>query len=288
MEAQARCADGCNRFVRDDVRRFFFQTAVAVGVMLLAGVAMVLYIRRVAGALEKPLELPTLLALFLPVAVIAVCLRWATRGRAIANSWPARWILNALPTVAMVAIAMALSIPGTFAATWAVLWGVVVVAEICSWSAFMLSGAPRPAPTIARVHRLGDRKLRFDLPHQAQPRLLGEDISQQITLGNTKDGRNLYRGWIRATFQARQRIETIHVAFCPPFETTPTLTARQVQGPPATTKISQLLPYGARLELRLDAPAEGESRVLFSFSAQEKIENRDKMTAESERMKDEE
>jgi hypothetical protein len=60
----------------------------------------------------------------------------------------------------------------------------------------------------------------------------------------------------------------MHVAFCPPFAATPEVKVSQIDGPEVRIKTAQLLPYGARLDLKLAAPAEEPTSVTLRFSAQ--------------------
>ena len=53
--------------------------------------------------------------------------------------------------------------------------------------------------------------------------------------------------------------------FCPPFASVPQLDFEQADGPPARVKLGQLLAYGARFEVKLDAP--GPAEILIAFSA---------------------
>ena len=52
-----------------------------------------------------------------------------------------------------------------------------------------------------------------------------------------------------------------------PFNRAPRLEVRQREGPAARVKTTQLLPYGARLDLKLAAPAEKPLVVLLQFTA---------------------
>ena len=66
---------------------------------------------------------------------------------------------------------------------------------------------------------------------------------------------------------AGQRTHNVHLAFCPPFARTPELAVEQVDGPRCRIKTVQLLPYGARLEVKLAAAAESATGVLLKFCA---------------------
>jgi hypothetical protein len=60
-------------------------------------------------------------------------------------------------------------------------------------------------------------------------------------------------GEFRCCFQARERTQSLHVAFCPPLAGTPELHVEQLSGPEAQIRIVQNQPYGVRLDLRLVA-----------------------------------
>jgi hypothetical protein len=74
-------------------------------------------------------------------------------------------------------------------------------------------------------------------------------------------------GWIRAAFAAGQRTANVHLAFCPPTAATPEVEIEQIDGPESRVQVSQVLPYGVRVELKLSEPAEESTIVLLQFSA---------------------
>ncbi len=90
---------------------------------------------------------------------------------------------------------------------------------------------------------------------------------QQLTRTRAADGSERLSGWLRAPFLAGQRTASVHVAFCPPFAAVPELSVEQVDGPPARVKTAQLLPQGARLDLKLASAAEEPHDVALEFSA---------------------
>ena len=81
------------------------------------------------------------------------------------------------------------------------------------------------------------------------------------------DGTEELSGWLRMPFAAGQRTGSVHVAFCPPLPAAPELSVEQIDGPEARVKTAQLLPYGARLDLKLVAASEEPASVLLQFSA---------------------
>ena len=64
-----------------------------------------------------------------------------------------------------------------------------------------------------------------------------------------------------------QRSGSLHVAFCPSFEQEPQVEAEPVCGPDCRIKAAQVLPYGARLDVKLDEPAAQDASVLVWFFA---------------------
>jgi hypothetical protein len=93
------------------------------------------------------------------------------------------------------------------------------------------------------------------------------EVTQQLTRSTTAEGADEFAGWVRAPFAAGQRTSSVHLAFCPQFARTPELVVEQIDGPEARIKTAQVLPYGARLDLKLQTPAETPETVVLQFSA---------------------
>jgi hypothetical protein len=67
--------------------------------------------------------------------------------------------------------------------------------------------------------------------------------------------------------KTRQRVHHLHVAFCPPLAGVPEFACEQTDGPESTLTAGQVETYGARIDLRLAAPAgEGESVVVEFYA----------------------
>jgi hypothetical protein len=75
-------------------------------------------------------------------------------------------------------------------------------------------------------------------------------------------------GSVRTVFAAGQRTENCHVAFCPPFPSSPRVACRQLEGPETRIKLAQVLPQGVRIELRLAEAPDEEATVLLEVVAQ--------------------
>jgi hypothetical protein len=93
------------------------------------------------------------------------------------------------------------------------------------------------------------------------------DCLQQIRRLRDTDGAEAVHGRLRLELARGQRVDHLHVAFCPPFPAAPEFAIEQLEGPEATLTASQVESYGARIDLRLASPArEGESLVVEFYA----------------------
>jgi hypothetical protein len=239
---------------------------VGMLVVLMATAAVLVAWRRIAGALAVPLEVPLLLATGFLSAVVAVASREACARRR-SRLDLALWIA---PTPALLLLGVALSLPGTSTAGLIVFWGLLVVEETWSWRRAPWRGQVRAArehppqsePELAPVQR-EEPEHRQAVVDECPP----EEVTQQLTRGRGADGSEHITGWLRAPFAAGQRTAVVHVSFCPPLNKIPELKVHQADGPKARIKTAQLLPHGARLDLKLSQSAEQSASVLLQFSA---------------------
>ena len=71
------------------------------------------------------------------------------------------------------------------------------------------------------------------------------------------DGSEIVRGRICVVVPEGSRTGSGHVGFCPPFATIPTVEAvTDYDGVEALVSAAEVLPWGVRIECRLDEPAE--------------------------------
>jgi len=96
---------------------------------------------------------------------------------------------------------------------------------------------------------------------------LDANVLQQLTRIRNENGVESIFGTLRAEFAAGQRHATLHVGFCPPLAGVPTVDADPADGPDATVKVIQAFAHGARLEVRLAAPATEPCSVLLELTA---------------------
>lgn len=232
--------------------------------------------------------------------------RLLAHGNHGANVWARPWLAALIllgPTAAVAATGLALSLPGTSVAGLAMLWTILAVGELSGLVLVRFAAsvrhsmvrAWRQAGRIPRAFRsaasgeLAERRIRIDAPHEPvnqvieQPPLRTQaddgpseatcdavperSVTQQVTRLQASDGTETISGWLRASFQPGQRTASVHLAFCPPFSGMPSVEVEQVDGPPGRIKTVQLLPYGARFDLKLFNDAEEPLDVLLQFSA---------------------
>jgi hypothetical protein len=233
---------------------------------MFACAALVFAWRRVSGALVSPLSPALLISSGLLAAISALGIRtlWRRSSDRKASS-QGDLILDILLGASLLIFAVALSLPGTNAWGLGGFWLLIAAFEIWAWR-------PR-ADVVVRASRLhlGVMALASRL-HIKQPRrphhiLPAKGVTQQLTRSTTAEGGDVLSGWLRLDLAPSQRTGNLHVAFCPPFAGTPELTAVQLDGPEARIKIAQLLPYGARLDVKLIALNKEPAGVLVQFTA---------------------
>jgi len=247
---------------------------VGMLVMVTGAVALLMFWRRIAGALDVPLAPPLLLATGLFAAAVAVAAREAWNRRSFeaprSHLDLALWIA---PTPALIMLGMAVSLPGTSTGGLIVFWGLLLLEETWSWRRSPWRGAtliPRDEPTEPPSVEPTPEPA-FHEEAENLPAVVDEcparEVTQQLTRDVDADGVERISGWLRAEFEAGQRTSVVHLSFCPPMNKTPELMVEQADGPTARIKTAQLLAHGARLDLKLSQPADEDDSVLLQFSA---------------------
>jgi hypothetical protein len=210
-----------------DLRRI--STVVVLG--LLCAAAVLIVWRRLAGALVNPLGPAALLSAGAVSIAAAATIRLNHRlDRAV-------MIVTSLVTAVLIG---GLCLPGTPLVAVIVVGLFFVAEEGWAWSY---------------------------LRHRGNAQRPSEQIIQQLTRTLASDGTESLSGLLRTPIAAGQRTANVHVAFCPPLAATPELQVEQTAGPPARIKTAQLLPYGARLDLKLAAAAPQTATITLRFSA---------------------
>lgn len=213
----------------------------------------------------------------------------------------------AIPTLSVIAVAASLSIPQTNALGLLLLWSFPLATELAVFLGVSRWAHPAQLPpsrlhpvqvtpaqpeTDERLHLTDpptppnnpldfqdepspeipsdDPNFRFDPPHETPPpHWPDEDVSQQLTRRRTSEGIDSMHLWVRADVPSGSRVGVAHLAFCPPFDDTPEVLFEQADGPEATIKLGQVLPYGARLEWKLEAVSESDESILIEVFVQD-------------------
>jgi hypothetical protein len=167
--------------------------------------------------------------------------------------------------LAVLAIAASLSLWGSHPVALLGLWAMVVGEEVWAWRRLL----PPMHFTGTKVTKNPHRTPRpAESPgEEREPSEPGADVLQQLTLRASAEGGQELSGWLRVPLTAGQRTGSLHVAFCPTFNDVPSVQAEPVSGPDCRIKAAQVLPYGARLDFKLDQPARQGESVLVWFHA---------------------
>ena len=245
---------------------------------LMVAVAALLVWRRLGGALVAPLGAWTLLATGVTIAAFGVVA--GRLGSAIQPVDPRALGAPRLCRMALfapiAATAAALSLPGTSAAGLIALWAPVVLGMLSAlraepWRSVPLSRARLAERAAHRLRVFAPETAPAPSAAAAPPAATaapGDEVLQQCTRSQTAGGGELLSAWLRMPFAAGQRSGSLHVAFCPPFEHAPELSFEQVSGPAARIKAAQVMPYGARLDVKLPTSAsESAGNVLIRVTA---------------------
>jgi hypothetical protein len=242
--------------------RFCRLIAVAVLGPLSAAAAVVMA-RGMAGALQTPLQPTTLVTVGVLTAAAGVIVRLAWLVPLGANRIRRLDItVMAITAFAVASLCSGVCSPRSTPPEFSLLVRVVIVVEEgWAWLWFFgnwrRNGSSRAkGPSLSPV-------CETKTPDPFVP----AKVTQQLTRSETADGAEEFSGWLRLPFAPGQRTGSVHVAFCPPLRVTPEVEVEQIEGPEARIKAAQLLPYGARFDLKLVAAAEDPITVLLQFTA---------------------
>lgn len=256
-------------------RAWWLQLAALCLLGVLGMAALLLAMRRLSGGLERPLEPTTLLIVAILVALAALAIRalWqrSVNDDATLLDEP---VVRFGPTLAVVVLGLALSLPELRLETLVAFWAILLSEEL--WSTQLLprslrertarpttlpGATPAAEPTVeqpaavsssppsappAEIEWAGRAELP-EVEHTEQ-----EQVLLRLTRVRNGEGQEVLHATLRIDFEAGQRTSAFHLAFCPPFAYTPEVDAFQIDGPEARLKVCQLLPYGARFDLRLN------------------------------------
>lgn len=275
----------------------FYRTLRRTCGALLCGTALLLLVRRLGGAFDRPPTFGTALTAVAAATLFTAAYRLLRRRETASPPWagydvalPVRLqhllvlengMLWYLPTAALLAIAGSLSLPDTGPAALAVVWLTVVGGEAAWFGSQFARGSvaePQPATVAApRINGVTPEAATDGVAPAApyEPTREADDVgsddaehvSQSWSRFRDEEGRDVVEGFVRVRFGAGSRQAPIHLSFCPPFELTPTLEAEAVDEIELTLITTVALPYAARIDARLAEPADEEFQLKVAIRA---------------------
>jgi hypothetical protein len=250
----------------------------------LLAAAITLVWRRLTGALENPLPWQAMLSAGILLSAAALVARRCAVGR-ISNpstrdgtDWNSVLLFSGGPilsrlltSVGVVSLAVALTVSGTPLDATLALWIPIAVEEFWAWGGRVRRIWPRALLGTSGRAVEEDLATRHPPPVPRHPfhHVADDVVVQRQIRSRAADGTETLRGWLRAAVAPGQRSASVHVAFCPPFPRTPRVLVEQREGPPTRIKTVQVLPHGARFDLKLAQPSESAAHIVLEFSAEE-------------------
>ncbi len=235
--------------------------AIAVLGLLVAAAAVVTA-RRLAGALQVPLDSANLLtaAALTAAAGAIVRLGWFL-PRDDKRIGRLDLAVMAATSVAVAALCSGACSPRNTPLEAELLpWAIIVIEEGLAWLWLLVRGEKNSRSPAGTSPRLPEEKT-------PDPFIITPEVTQQLVRSVVAGGAEELRGRLRLSFAPRQRTGSVHIALCPPLSVTPEVQVEQIEGPQARIKTAQLLPYGIRFDLKLAAASESPTAVLLQFTA---------------------
>jgi hypothetical protein len=235
---------------------------VAYGVLaigaVLAAFALLIVVRRLAGALERPAPAAVLLGTAVVIGAFAYLGRrlWRAARSPLGADAGETWsdpLVAWGPSVCLMLLTFGLSWPLGRFIDW-LIWPPLWIADFV-WRVRFLANVPRRRHDMAKLRRAGpatepgqDAGVNLDEPQTA---LDEHVVLQRLTRFRDPHGRESLSGSLRAEFAPGERTVQIYVSFCPPFDGSPTVEVEQSEGSPARITVGHVRPHGARIEVRL-------------------------------------
>ena len=241
------------------------------GLATFAAVALLLATQRLFAASARTLD-PLATVVLVAIAASLALLFRLPQGRAVVgNSSMERWGILLAPGICLLLLGIAVSSPEMPPAALVLVWlficaeeGFLMYRERANFrwqwpsrSAAAQHPSPRPlsdpAPTVTQLSDQADGEIPT---HATQSMLRTRDADTEEISGT-----------LRTDLRPGERTVYAHVGFCPPLAATPRIEAEQTDGPEATIKLGQVLPHGARFDVRLQSASEEAVRVELAFHA---------------------
>jgi hypothetical protein len=246
--------------------------ACVAGLTVAAGA---LAVRRAEGMLAAPLSSAPLFVVGTCIASLALLAQYphvprivAARTRRIHAADVAAF---GVPLAIAVLLAAVVTLPGTSFGGAVLLWLPLAVGQaalvLLHRRRFVVRGVTASETALDDVNKSVACKLpRADVLGGSNDECLADDTMQQWTR-RTVDGTDVLEGMARAYFTAGSRAANLHVGICPPFAKVPEVFAETADGPTATVKVAEALPFGLRLEVRLSEAGDADASVVVAVVA---------------------
>lgn len=267
MEAQATQQIRSEPWIGES--RIAVDAAIQVTNAALLGLGLVVLGRRLVGAVERPAPATLLLATAAVIGLFSWMSRRWWRAAVPSNGTAAMRLVDSVvgwgPSLAMIFLTLGLSFPMDRYLDWLV-WTPLWVADVL-WRKSFFAGEPlQDVDGIADQAPQSAAKRQTDVAEAPGEETTKDDITEGVLLQRLSrvrdaDGRESIVGELRAEFTPGQRTVELYMPFCPSFTRVPTIELEQADGPPARINVGQVLPHGARIDVRLNEPADAADHV---------------------------
>jgi len=242
-------------------------TAISLALLgLVLGLAAVLVIRRLSGALVSPLSGGAILLVALIVESTILlyrsfssCAEYSVLSTQYFGRWqhslPPRAVFSLItPEVAALAILASLTIRGTPAWGLILAWLLLISTESIPWLLHY-------RPGLINTRWLHVLRPTVAPPAESEQPEIPCGLVQQLT--RTREGnRESIHAIVQADIAANDHLAVVHLSFCPPLAAPPQLSAYALDADDAEIRITQAETFGTRLEVRLPAAKETPRTLL--------------------------
>ena len=214
-----------------------------------------LLLRRIQGELTAPASFALLATTGCFLAVWLTVSFWRTR------ILPEFGISVSFGVLASIVIASAISIPGSSVFGVIILWTpILTMAGFFSWT--QISGLRSEAEVDANSSQES-----VPLLHEEEIETLDPSIRQSVTRSVDEDGAEVICGKVRCEFEPNERVQNVHIGFCPVLDAEPEVFAEIADGSEADVSIGQILCTGVRFDVKMHHPVTDGTSVLIEFYA---------------------
>jgi hypothetical protein len=223
---------------------------------LLFALSLVMLTRRISGAFVQPLSGPGIIAVAAGLVFVAGLVRILIVR--VLDKGGTSLAVFVLPSLAAILLLASLTLSGTPAVAIAIAWFVVIASEGASW---LVAYRPELLKRERRRQHVAASRITTDEIDVEPEAELPAGLVQQLTRVRENDRESIH-ALLLAEIPPGDRLAVIHIAFCPPLEAAPELTAHALDTDDADVRITQAETFGARIEVRVREVASEQRSVL--------------------------